>query len=68
LEKAYETGADIVDDWRERTSTLGRRVRVETPNETVEGTAEGVDGTGALRISTDGGERVVTAGDCVHLR
>ncbi|MFP4175221.1 MAG: hypothetical protein ACLFSW_05520, partial [Halobacteriales archaeon] len=62
------TGADIVDEWRERASTIGREVRVETPNETVEGVAEGVDDTGALRISTGDGERVVTAGDCVHLR
>ncbi|MFW5983871.1 MAG: biotin--[acetyl-CoA-carboxylase] ligase [Halobacteria archaeon] len=68
LEDAYETGADIVDEWRERASTIGREVRVETPNETVEGVAEGVDDTGALRISTDDGERIVTAGDCVHLR
>jgi len=68
LEDAYEAGAEVVDDWRERTSTLGREVRVETPNETVEGVAEAVDETGALRISTSDGERVVTAGDCVHLR
>jgi BirA family biotin operon repressor/biotin-[acetyl-CoA-carboxylase] ligase len=68
LEDAYEAGGDIIDEWRERASTIGREVRVETPNETVEGVAEGVDETGALRISTDEGERVVTAGDCVHLR
>jgi BirA family biotin operon repressor/biotin-[acetyl-CoA-carboxylase] ligase len=68
LEDAYETGDGIVDEWRERASTIGREVRVETPDETVEGVAEGVDDTGALRISTEGGERVVTAGDCIHLR
>jgi len=68
LEDAYESGEAVLDEWRERTSTLGRRVRVETPNETLEGVAERVDDTGALVLSTDEGERVVTAGDCVHLR
>ena len=68
LEDAYETGDGVLDEWRERSSTLGREVRVETPNETVEGVAERIDGTGALVVSTDEGERVVTAGDCVHLR
>ena len=68
LEDAYETGASIVDEWRERASTVGKKVRVETPNETIEGVAEGIDETGALRVSTDDGERVITAGDCIHLR
>jgi BirA family biotin operon repressor/biotin-[acetyl-CoA-carboxylase] ligase len=68
LEDAYESGDGILDEWRERSSTLGREVRVETPNETVEGVAESIDDTGALVVSTDKGERVVTAGDCVHLR
>ena len=68
LEDAYESGDGILDEWRERSSTLGREVRVETPNETVEGVAESIDATGALVVSTDEGERVVTAGDCVHLR
>lgn len=68
LEDAYESGDGILDEWRDRSSTLGRRVRVETPNETLEGVAERVDETGALVLSTDDGERTVTAGDCVHLR
>jgi BirA family biotin operon repressor/biotin-[acetyl-CoA-carboxylase] ligase len=68
LEDAYESGDGILDEWRERSSTLGREIRVETPNETIEGVAERIDDTGALVVSTDKGERVVTAGDCVHLR
>lgn len=68
LEDAYETGGGVLEEWRERTSTVGKEVRVETPNETVEGVAKGIDETGALRISTDEGERVITAGDCIHLR
>jgi BirA family biotin operon repressor/biotin-[acetyl-CoA-carboxylase] ligase len=68
LEDAYEAGDGILDEWRERSSTLGREVRVETPSETHEGTAERVDETGALVVSTSEGERTVTAGDCAHLR
>lgn len=68
LEDAYEAGDGILDEWRERSSTLGSDVRVETPNETLEGKAESIDETGALVVSTKDGERVVTAGDCVHLR
>jgi len=68
LEDAYEAGDGILNEWRERSSTLGREVRVETPNETLEGTAERVDETGALVVSTEEGERTVTAGDCAHLR
>lgn len=68
LESLYENTDEVLDEWRERSSTLGKRVRVETPNETIEGVAEGIDDTGALRVSTDGGDRVVSAGDCVHLR
>jgi len=68
LEDSYESGGAVLDEWRERSSTIGKRVRVETPNETLEGVAERVDETGALVVSTDDGERTVTAGDCVHLR
>jgi len=58
----------ILDAWRERASTLGRRVRVETPTETIEGEAVDVRFPGALVVRTDDGERVVSAGDCEHLR
>lgn len=68
LEDAYEAGDGILEEWHERSSTLGREVRIETTNDTFEGKAESIDKTGALVVSTDGGERVVTAGDCVHLR
>jgi BirA family biotin operon repressor/biotin-[acetyl-CoA-carboxylase] ligase len=54
--------------WRERASTLGRRVRVETPDGEVVGRAVDVTGLGALRVETADGERTVHAGDCQHLR
>lgn len=68
LEDAYESGDAVLEEWRRRSSTLGREVRVETTNETFEGKAERIDETGALVVSAPEGERTVTAGDCVHLR
>ena len=64
-------GADlraVLDAWREYASTLGRRVRVETPSGAVEGRAVDVRFPGSLVVETDDGERVVHAGDCDHLR
>lgn len=59
-----ETPGDVLPRYRARCSTLGRRVRVELPDSTVEGTAEAVDEQG--RLVVDG--REITAGDVVHLR
>jgi BirA family transcriptional regulator, biotin operon repressor / biotin---[acetyl-CoA-carboxylase] ligase len=51
--------------YRERCSTLGRRVRLSLPGDTsVEGVAEDVDDVG--RLVVDG--RAYGAGDVVHLR
>ncbi|OYR39915.1 biotin--[acetyl-CoA-carboxylase] ligase [Halorubrum sp. Ib24] len=58
----------ILAAWRERASTLGRRVRVETPTGAVTGTAVDVESPGALVIDTGDGTRRVHAGDCEHLR
>jgi BirA family biotin operon repressor/biotin-[acetyl-CoA-carboxylase] ligase len=67
--------ADLTDDvgsivpaWRERASTLGQQVRVETPCETIEGEAIDIEFPGTLLVETDDGVRRVTAGDCEHLR
>ena len=58
----------ILPAWREHALTLGRRVRVETPHETVEGEAVDVEFPGTLLVETADGERRVSAGDCEHLR
>jgi BirA family biotin operon repressor/biotin-[acetyl-CoA-carboxylase] ligase len=58
----------IVPAWCEYAATLGRRVRVETPDGVVEGEAVDVRSPGALVVATDDGETVVHAGDCEHLR
>jgi BirA family biotin operon repressor/biotin-[acetyl-CoA-carboxylase] ligase len=59
---------DVLPAWRERSSTLGRRVRVETPRGEVTGTATDVEFPGALVVATETGTERVTVGDCDHLR
>jgi len=85
LERFDELRADpdaVLDAWRDRAATIGRRVRVDLGGgETVEGVAVDVTEHGALVVDTgdndddDGddsagsdGERVVHSGDCQHLR
>lgn len=60
--------AEILDAWRELASTLGQRVRVETPRETIVGEAVDITAPGTLVVETADGRREVTAGDCEHLR
>ncbi len=72
LERFDELRADpeaTIDAWRERSATLGQRVRVETATGEIVGEAVDVAVPGALVVETDDGERVrVHAGDCEHLR
>lgn len=59
----------LVADWRARSATLGRRVRVDLGAHDVEGVAVDVTGDGHLVVETDSGERRTFAvGDVVHLR
>ncbi|GAA0644743.1 biotin--[acetyl-CoA-carboxylase] ligase [Salarchaeum japonicum] len=58
----------VLAAWRERTSTLGRRVRVHLPDGDLVGEAVDVTETGALVVESEGERRVVHAGDCEHLR
>jgi BirA family biotin operon repressor/biotin-[acetyl-CoA-carboxylase] ligase len=48
--------------------TLGRRVRVETPDGFHVGDARGVDASGRLLVDVDGSPRAFSAGDVVHVR
>jgi len=55
--------------WRERSATLGRRVRVDLGADEVEGTAVDVTADGHLVVeAADGDRRVLAVGDVVHLR
>ncbi|MDS0283104.1 biotin--[acetyl-CoA-carboxylase] ligase [Haloarcula onubensis] len=71
LETFDTVGADpeaVLDEWREYASTLGRRVRIDTPGGDITGEAVDIEYPGSLVVDT-GEERVtVAAGDCDHLR
>jgi len=61
--------ASVLDAWRERSRTLGERVRVDRrAGESVEGVAVRVTETGALVVETASGEVAVTEGECRRLR
>lgn len=59
----------VLDEWRRRSTTLGRRVRVDLGRDDVEGTAVEVTGDGHLVVEADDGRRrTLAVGDVVHLR
>ena len=72
LEQYYAwwgAGHDMVYDYTELSSTLGRQVRVERARDTIAGKAVGISRTGELIVDVDGyGTVAVEAGDVVHLK
>jgi BirA family transcriptional regulator, biotin operon repressor / biotin---[acetyl-CoA-carboxylase] ligase len=64
---AYLAGLDAPGDvlarYRDRCTTLGRRVRVELPGRAFEGVATDVDGAGRLVVD----RRPIAAGEVIHL-
>jgi BirA family biotin operon repressor/biotin-[acetyl-CoA-carboxylase] ligase len=61
--------AALLEAWRARSATLGRRVRVDLGADEVVGTATDITDEGHLVIATDEGDtREVAVGDVVHLR
>jgi BirA family biotin operon repressor/biotin-[acetyl-CoA-carboxylase] ligase len=59
----------VADRWRELSSTLGRRVRISTEGEAVEGDAVDLADDGALLVRAAGGVLVrVLAGDVEHCK
>ncbi len=58
-----------MDEWRRRSATLGRRVRLDLGPDDVEGTAVDVTAEGHLVVEALGGRRRTFAvGDVIHLR
>jgi BirA family biotin operon repressor/biotin-[acetyl-CoA-carboxylase] ligase len=58
-----------MDQWRRRSATLGRRVRIDLGVDDVEGTAVDVTAEGHLVVEAPGGQlRTFAVGDVVHLR
>jgi BirA family biotin operon repressor/biotin-[acetyl-CoA-carboxylase] ligase len=65
----HATGrAALIEELATCTVTIGRRVRVETSEAPLLGTAVGLDGRGELIVEVDGSRHTVAVGDVVHLR
>jgi len=61
--------ATVLDAWRARSATLGRRVRIDLGRDDIEGTAVDITDDGHLVVQTlEGDRRTITVGDVVHLR
>lgn len=61
--------AAVLHEWRERSATLGRRVRVDVSLDDVVGTAVDLTPEGHLVVETlEGERRTLAVGDVVHLR
>lgn len=61
--------ASLLADWRTRSATLGRQVRIDLGTDDVEGTAVDVTDQGHLVVETlEGERRTLAVGDVVHLR
>jgi BirA family transcriptional regulator, biotin operon repressor / biotin---[acetyl-CoA-carboxylase] ligase len=60
---------EVMDEWRHRSVTLGRRIRVDLGADDVVGTAVDVTAEGHLVVEAlGGGRRTLAVGDVVHLR
>ncbi|MBF0228615.1 MAG: biotin--[acetyl-CoA-carboxylase] ligase [Desulfamplus sp.] len=68
---AIESGSinciNLIEEWKQMTSTIGKRVRIETFNGFYEGIAIDVEQSGALLIRDDSGnEKSIIYGDCFY--
>jgi BirA family biotin operon repressor/biotin-[acetyl-CoA-carboxylase] ligase len=69
LEGWCDRGRDVVGAMRDRSATLGNRVRVELANERLVGDAVDITDDGHLVVRLDDGStRTITAGDVIHVR
>ncbi len=48
----------VVDEWRAASATLGRYVRIQTPQGLIQGMARDIDASGVLYVETDDGATV----------
>ena len=60
--------AALFADWRARSATLGRDVRVDVGGDIVEGSAVDITAEGHLVVETGEGRRTFAVGDVTHLR
>jgi len=67
--QAEGDAAAMVDEWRNRLTTLGQVVRLTLPDgEVVEGEALDVDGEGSLILMVEGKRRIFSVGDVTQTR
>jgi BirA family biotin operon repressor/biotin-[acetyl-CoA-carboxylase] ligase len=57
----------ILDGWSERSSTIGKQVKVRSGSNIIEGKALGLDQSGAILLSTEKSLQRVDVGDVEHL-
>ena len=67
---AGDEGASALREaWRDRSATLGRRVRIDLGADDLQGTAVDITDEGHLVVDTvEGDRRTIAVGDVVHLR
>lgn len=66
---AADGRAGVLAEYRDASSTLGRRVRIERPEGDLEGRADDVTDEGRLVLTTDdGATHTLSTGDITHLR
>ena len=70
IEEAYEKmgSKEVYEEWRRRSVTLGRQVRITSVDGDLTGEAVDLAEDGALLLMAKGGLKRMLAGDCVHLR
>jgi BirA family transcriptional regulator, biotin operon repressor / biotin---[acetyl-CoA-carboxylase] ligase len=70
IEAAYEmmNSTEIFDEWRRRSITIGRLVRITSITGDLIGVAEDLLKDGSLCLQTKEGRKHVLVGDCIHLR
>jgi BirA family biotin operon repressor/biotin-[acetyl-CoA-carboxylase] ligase len=72
LEKIYELlntnqTKKIISEWTKRSSTIGKKVEIDTVNGKIKGEAIKIDEYGRLLIKNKGKISKVIVGDIVHL-
>jgi BirA family biotin operon repressor/biotin-[acetyl-CoA-carboxylase] ligase len=57
----------IIDNWKEHTDTIHKKVKIITPTDEINGIAYNVDNCGLLLVVTDSGEnKKIISGDCLY--
>ena len=57
----------IILEWTKRSSTIGKKIEIDTNNGKIKGEAIRIDDDGGLIISDKGKINKVIAGDVIHL-